>query len=1013
MELTLTRQTGTQVLVTCDNQSSHTFDLLALVPGNNGLPYPLDDPIIYGKAIYQALFPQETAAWIALNARPERILFVSTDNDIDTIPWEYAYGSDDFLILEYHFVRGLPADKRIASPTLDKGLHIVAVPSNPLSRELMPLNIDGEWMRLKEVIQEIKEFAITLERTSPATLERVGLLVANQQQRIVHFMGHGGQNEESGAILCFEKDNGDLDKVTARDFLRQLRGNVFLVTLNACVSASPGETHLSNLAAALVQQKVPYSLGMRFSISDEDALAFSRIFYSYLARGSSVEEAAYRVRLALSRNQQRQWMIGVPVLYTSLSVPATGFASVVGNPEINEHQPAIEASALPRAEGTFQGRIDEMKQLGELLTGDNRPRLITIHGSGGQGKTALAREAVERFAYAWPGGVWATTLENLQSREVFVSDLARFLGIDTQIVADSEEVERLVIARLVLERTLIVLDNVETLVEAVETNNEEAIRLSQFIREHLPRPTVSLLATSRSFLGWTGEFSCELTGLAPLEGIRLFQQHTPQREKELDQVIAWELSEQVEGHPFSLRLLGSAFNASSISFPAFVKEYEAQLLNAENKYVRVDHRHRTLYASIETSMRYLDDGLADLFNKLWLFHAPFLPETAIAIFDPAYTATKDEASTVNDQLKTLWRRGLLTRVEEAIREGTIQFYRVLPTIRPYIEKYLARAEDREPLLTRFGAAYDGLAQYLYRELDRIGVAALIALQAREDIDRGISYVTGVAQGYYLLHWGWILQRLGNTRRGLKLAEQALEIGQGQDRQLELQAFNNTAVVYQAMGQPQQALELLEQTLPLMREVGDRAGEVATLNNMGEVYRVIGQPQQALKLFEQSLWLKRKMGDRAGEATTLNNMGEVYRVIGKPLQALEVFEQALSLMIKVGDRAGEAITLNNMAGIYQAMGQPLRALEVFKQALRLRREMGDRAGEAAALNNMAVVYQAMGQLQRALELLEQASPLKREVGDRAGEAATLNNIAGVYHAMDSCNKRWRYLSGPCC
>ena len=228
--------------------------------------------------------------------------------------------------------------------------------------------------------------AITLERTRPPTLERVGLLVANQQQRIVHFMGHGGQDEKAGAILCFEKDNGDLDAVTARDFLRQLRGNVFLVTLNACVSASPGETHLSNLAAALVQQKIPYALGMRFSISDEDALAFSRTFYSYLARGSSVEEAAIGYDFALSRNRQRQWMIGVPVLYTSLSAPATGFASLVGTPEINEHQPHIEVSALPRAEGTFQGRIDELKQLGEALTGDSRPPLVTIHGAVGRAR---------------------------------------------------------------------------------------------------------------------------------------------------------------------------------------------------------------------------------------------------------------------------------------------------------------------------------------------------------------------------------------------------------------------------------------------------------------------------------------------------------------------------------------------------------------------------------------------------------------------------------------------------
>ncbi len=86
--------------------------------------------------------------------------------------------------------------------------------------------------------------------------------------------------------------------------------------------------------------------------------------------------------------------------------------------------------------------INELKQLGDLLTGDRRPRLVTIHGSGGQGKTALAREAVERFAYAWPGGVWATTLENLPGREVFVSDLARFLGIATQEIHDTAEIER-------------------------------------------------------------------------------------------------------------------------------------------------------------------------------------------------------------------------------------------------------------------------------------------------------------------------------------------------------------------------------------------------------------------------------------------------------------------------------------------------------------------------------------------------------------------------------------------
>ncbi len=296
MEITLTRQDGTQVRVTCESQSSRTFDLHTLVPNNDtGPPHPLVDPIAYGKAIYAALFPPETPARRALESAPERILLVTTDNDLDAIPWEYAYGpygTDDsggFLVLECHFLRGLPADQRINPPKLDGGLHIIAVPSNPLDKEIPPLDIDGEWMRLKEIIQEVP-YAITLERSRPPSVERVRRLLANQRHRVIHFMGHGGQHE-TGAVLSFEKDNGELDAVTAKQFALRVRGTAFLVTLNACVSATPGPTTFSNLAAALVRQRTPYALGMRFSIPDDDARAFSRTFYSDLARGSSVEEA--------------------------------------------------------------------------------------------------------------------------------------------------------------------------------------------------------------------------------------------------------------------------------------------------------------------------------------------------------------------------------------------------------------------------------------------------------------------------------------------------------------------------------------------------------------------------------------------------------------------------------------------------------------------------------------------------------------------------------------------------
>ncbi len=535
---------------------------------------------------------------------------------------------------------------------------------------------------------------------------------------------------------------------------------------------------------------------MRVSIHDDDARAFSRLFYSEMASGVPVEEALFQARLTLA-NISRKWAIGVPVLYTALSVPAAGYASIAGAPIIEDHKPPIDAIALLRAEGGFQGRIDELALLGDKLTGDERPPVITIHGTGGQGKTALAREAVERFAFAWPGGIWAISLENLPSREVFLTNLARFLGIAVQEITRQDELERQVLLRLSQgqPRTLIVLDNVETLIEAAHANDIAATNLAQFIRSHLTRPPVSLLVTSRRFLDWQGELGLELEGLLPDEGAKLFQQSVPRRSNEIEPTMAEELSRKVAGHPLSLRLLGGAFNQITLSLPDFIRDCDTHLLAAEDKYIDIGHRQRTLYACIETSVRYLDAALSQLFSRLWVFHAPFLPEDAVAIFDPDFDDTKGEHSAVYDQLYALWQRGLLTLEHETLREGTLGCYSLLHTMRTYIESYLARAEEREELLTRFGAAYTRLARFLNDELDRGGMAAFIAAQSREDLERGATYVTGVARGYYLLDWGWVLQRTGYTGRGLELTEEALEIGQGHDQPLEMHALNNMAMVY--------------------------------------------------------------------------------------------------------------------------------------------------------------------------------------------------------------------------
>src|SRR5205807_505885 len=156
-----------------------------------------------------------------------------------------------------------------------------------------------------------------------------------------------------------------------------------------------------------------------------------------------------------------------------------------------------------------------------------------------------------------------------------------------------------------------------------------------------------------------------------------------------------ELSRRVDGHPLGLSLLGRAFNKSPIKLSDFMASHETSLLSAENTYIGVDHRQRKMFANVAYSVRWLSPELRDTLSKLWVFHAPFLPDMAATVLDPEHDAKAPEGSPVESHLYALWQRGLVTR--EAFPEGDdgVYLYRLPPVVRPYVEQYLADERERE------------------------------------------------------------------------------------------------------------------------------------------------------------------------------------------------------------------------------------------------------------------------------------------------------------------------------
>ncbi len=138
----------------------------------------------------------------------------------------------------------------------------------------------------------------------------------------------------------------------------------------------------------------------------------------------------------------------------------------------------------------------------------------------------------------------------------------------------------------------------------------------------------------------------------------------------------------------------------------------------------------------------------------------------------------------------------------------------------------------------------------------------------------------------------------------------------------------------ALGDKQQALNYLNQSLPLTRQVEDKAGEATTLNNIGAVYSDLGDKQQALNYYNQSLPLTRQVDYKAGEATTLHNIGAVYSDLGDKQQALNYLNQSLPLMRQVEDKALEATTLSNIAVVERSRGNLNSALTQIQAAINI-------------------------------------------------------------------------------
>ncbi|MEI1376940.1 tetratricopeptide repeat protein, partial [Nostoc sp.] len=622
----------------------------------------------------------------------------------------------------------------------------------------------------------------------------------------------------------------------------------------------------------------------------------------------------------------------------------------------------------------WQGRKTEIAQIQQWLT-DKNTFLIGIEGIGGTGKSMLATKIYDEIE-GFPKRFWADV-----SNGAGFSDLARQVLTEFGFPVPEQEAQLVeaLVRCLRSGQFLLIIDNLESLLQP--DRQWGSLFYGDFFQvwvEHGGNSKV--IVTTRERPELKGFEWLPLKGFQVDEGVALLTALGIQGD-------VTQFVELVDGHPLLLRLVADLLKAEYSQDPDLSRLADLGLGNlrqflTDSQVVGIHHRENVgMVLVLDATFNRLNELQKALLLNISVYRGAVDSAAAVAMLRGS------SAPEIEEELRNLVKRSLLVDKLNGKRRFDFQ-----PLILEYVRyqagdqseahqkaiDYYCSIAKQPPWKTK-----DDVKEYLeifdhFYQLQDYN-SAFYSIRICDD------FLT--LRGYYADQvelYGQLVSKWG-------------EIGarENWNYQAALILLGNT---YNSLGQYQRAIEFLQQSLEIKREIGDRDGEGVSLGNLGNAYNLLGQYQRAIEFYQQSLEIKREIGDRNGEGKSLGSLGNAYNSLGQYQRAIEFLQQSLEISREIGDRNGEGKSLNNWGNAYNSLGQYQRAIEFYQESLEIKREIGDRNGEGISLNNLGNAYNSLGQYQRAIEFYQESLEIFREIGDRNGEGKFLNNLGNVYHSL---------------
>jgi len=515
----------------------------------------------------------------------------------------------------------------------------------------------------------------------------------------------------------------------------------------------------------------------------------------------------------------------------------------------------------------------------ELLGIIERSRLVTLVGAPGCGKTRLSLELMIERAERGRESVGFVELAPVGEPSMVASAVAAALGVRDHPDRSADDA---LVETLADDNWLLVLDNCEHLLGAVA---ELATRLLR------ARPSLRIIATSRSALGMHGERVWRVPPLDSASAVELFRDRAgldgpgSGSEESADGVIDL-ICRRLDGLPLAIEL--AAAWAGVLAPMEILDRLDRSLPLPSRRLRGTEPRHETMEATVEWSLRLLSPPAQLLFEQLSVFAGGFDLDAAQAV------STGDD---VLDRLAPLVDHSLV--LADTTTAATMR-YRLLEPVRQCAEARLASAGECEVARRRHAEHYLQVARCIDAELrfhepvsaltrldeeeGNFRVALIWARRQADDI--GLRLSTALAAP-------WAIR--GRVNQARTWLDEMLERHAGAaDRRLRASGLARASRLAWRQRDYQSTTALLEESLAIERELGDSPAVARRLRSLALVAIARGDLTEAERLCRQSVTIFRSQGDRYGLTLALAFLGMTLQLVGEREQAEIYATEALEL-----------------------------------------------------------------------------------------------------------------------